>query len=387
MLHAASLVLLAASLAIAETMLPAIALSLLIYRTRVGWRRALDRCAVDLVLVGIGIVHYALDAPARLAGVVPDAGAIDHGRALVDGALTLLTSTIAPFAPSRWWVLVPLAALVAVAVARTRRAAPEAPGSEPQRARRGAEPRDACAAGQRRWLIAAAIAALLAGASYVIYVPADPSYSPLAPGVGNRVNLGALLPLSVLLYALLRVAAGLLAAPRLRLAVTIALFVALLVISGARLRADRQLWGEAAQEQQLALSALHRALPDPPEGASMLVFGAPGVVTRFGRIGHKPVNQPVPVFSTWWELDVAVKLSYDRPDLNAYPIWGGQAPQLICGANDVYQLGLDGVRHALAYGSVFAVDTIEEQAVRLDSQAQCDRVTRDGSTIRYDLPV
>ena len=107
------------------------------------------------------------------------------------------------------------------------------------------------------------------------------------------------------------------------------------------------------------------------------MLNAPGVVTRFGRLGHESINQPVPVFSTWWELDAAVKLSLGRPDVAAYPIWADQPPQILCGAHHVYQLGLDGVRHALAYGRVYVVDVLEPRAIRLDDERDCTRVDRD----------
>ena len=370
-LHGFSLGLLALSLSIAETTIPIIALSLLVYRTRVSWRRAINRWGADLVVAGAGAVHYAVNSPVRLRDDTASVGLLDRARTIADQLVTLSTSTLAPWAPARGWVLAAVAILLGLVALRVR-------------ARRAAG-RDW--AQDRRWLVAAGIAALLTGASYVIYVPADPSYLPLSTGVGNRVNIGALLPLSVLAYALVRLAGGLVAAARPRAVVTLALFALLVVPAAARLHADRGLWERAAGEQELALSALHEALPAPPAGASLLVFGVPGVVTRFQRIGHARVNQPVPVFSTWWELDVAVKLSYGRSDLAAYPIWADQPPQLLCGAHDVYQLGLDGVRHALPYGRVYAVDTAEPRAVRLDGQAQCERVTGDGLTIRYDLPV
>jgi hypothetical protein len=366
-LHALSLSLFALSLAMAETMLPAIGLSLLLYRTQAGWRRSAERWAVDLVVVGIGVIHYALNTRTRLLDIGPGPGALHRARTLLDQLLTLFTSTVAPFAPARTWVLAAIAVVLVPAVLRARRADAD----------------DNAA----RWLAAAGLAAIFAAASYVIYVPADPSYQPLSPGAGNRVNIGALPALSVLAFAVVRLAGGLVPWRRARVAVTVALFAALLTTALGRLRDDRELWASAATEQDRVLSALHRALPAPPRGSSLLVFGAPGVVTRFGRIGHESVNQPVPVFSTWWELDVAAKLSYRRPDLAAYPIWAQQPPQLICGAHDVYQLGLDGVRHALAYGRVFAVDVAASRAVRLDDQGECERVAGDGKTIRYDLPV
>jgi hypothetical protein len=370
-LHGASLALLGASLLMAETMLPAIALSLLVYRTQVGWRRAAARWSADLVLVGIATIHYAVSSPVRLTGGGRSLGAWGHARAIADELLTLVTSTLVPYAPARGWVLAGLlagAGLVGVQLARRRRARADTTAI-------------------RRWLVAAAIAALATAASYAIYVPADSSYLPLAAGVGNRVNVGALVPLAVLAYAVVRLLGGLVALPRARAVVTVALLAAVLVPALVRLHGDRALWIAAAGEQRTALAAVGAALPSPPAGASLLVLNVPGVVTRFGRLGHGSVNQPVPVFSTWWELDAAVKLRLGRPDVAAYPVWAAQPPQVLCGAHHVYQLGLDGVRHALAYGRVYVVDMLGPRAIRLDGERECTRVTGSLATIRYDLPV
>ena len=161
----------------------------------------------------------------------------------------------------------------------------------------------------RRWLVAGAIAALAAAASYAIYVPADSSYLPLAAGVGNRVNIGALVPLAVLAFAVVRLLGGLVAHA-----------------AGAAGRDGRAARGGPRPRARAAARRPHavdrrggraghgarggpgRAAVTPPRGASLLVLNAPGVVTRFGRLGHASINQPVPVFSTWWELDAAVKL-------------------------------------------------------------------------------
>ncbi|MEA2192398.1 MAG: hypothetical protein QOI73_2519 [Solirubrobacteraceae bacterium] len=370
-LHAASLALLGASLLMAETMLPAIALSLLVYRTQVSWRRAAARWSADLLLVGIATIHYAVSSPVRLTGADRSIGALAHARTIADELLTLFTSTIVPYAPGRAWVLGGLlagAVLVGAELARRRRAGGDL-------------------APIVRWLVVGAVAALTAAASYAIYVPAAASYTPLSPGVGNRVNIGALVPLAVLAYAVVRLIGGIVAHPRARTVVTAALLAAVLVPALLRLCADRTLWIAAAQQQETVLSAVQAALPTPPTGASLLVLNAPGVVTRFGRLGHASINQPVPVFSTWWELDAAVKLRLGRPDVAAYPIWADQPPQVLCGAHYVYQLGLDGVRHALPYGRVYVIDVHEPQAIRLDDATTCTQVTERRPTIRYDLAV
>lgn len=361
-LHAGACALYAASMLIAETAVPAIGLSVLIYATRADVRRALRWWAPEAGLAALAAIHYATSTPRRRVSNAGQETYVHHAGTLADQALTLLAGTVAPFAGSRTWVLVLLLGVGGLIV-WLRPAA-----TDP-------------------WLAAAILAAVLAAASYLIYVPADATYEPLVPGVGNRINVGALLPLSVLAFAVARLAGGLAGGGRRAGAVAAALWAVMLAGGLIRTRADRVLWDQASAQQGSVLAALHAALPQPPRGASLLVFGSPGVVTHFERVGVARVNEPVPVFSTWWELDVAVKLSYGRPDLDAYPIWSYQAPQIACGAHDVYQLGLDQVRHALAYGRTYVVDVETPSVVRLDSQAQCSDVVGRATTIRYDLPV
>jgi hypothetical protein len=355
---------------IAETMLPAIGLSLLIYRTRVGWRRALAWWAADAVLVLVAGIHYALSAPERLSTNSDLQSYARHAVVLADQALTLFTGTLVPFVHSRGDVLAGLLVLGGLLRLAGR------PSARGQHRREPMLP----------WVAAAGLSAVFAAASYAIYVPSDPSYQPLVPGIGNRVNVGALLPLSLLVFAIVRLAAGLCPGRRPAALLSGVLWAVVLVGGLIRLEADHRLWDQAAGHQRAVLAAVHAALPDPPVAASLIVLNAPGVVTHFEWVGDARVNEPVPVFSTWWELDAAVKLSYGRADLNAYPIWSYQPAQIACGAHYVYQLGLDSVRHALDYGTVYVVDVAARRAVRLDDRAECAAVLAKARTVRFDLP-
>lgn len=371
-LRAASLMLFAVSALIAETMLPAIALSFLLYRARVGSRRAAVWWLGDLLLAAVAAVHYAVDGPARRMPSATGAAYLHHAGALVDQASTLFSGTLVPSTLSRAWVVLGLVAVAGMVVkAQTV----------------GGRVAGVPAGEVRPWAIAVLVAAVLVVASYAIYVPADASYEPLVPGAGNRVNIGALLPLSVLVFAVVRLIASLFGTTRRAVVVKTVLWAVVLAGAVSRLEADRSLWATAAGHQRAVLGAIHRALPEPPAGSSLLILNAPGVVTRFARVGNRIVNAPVPVFSTWWELDAAVKLSYSRADLAAYPVWSYQPPQVACGAHDVYQLGLDRVRHALEYGHVYVVDAGSARAVRLDDQRQCAAVMTRGTSVRFDLPV
>lgn len=368
-LHLAALLLFAVSLLIAETMLVAIALSLLVYLTRVAWRRAVAWWTPEALLIGVAAVHYALSVPARRQ--VDGTTFLPHAGVLANQALTLFIGTLVPFARARGWVILLLGILAWLLARRVRDA------------RRQGRP----ATETLRWLVTAGLAATFTAGSYLIYIPSDPSYQPLVPGIGNRINIGALLPLSILVYAVIRLIAGLVGPRRIAGLVAVGLWLVVAVGALTRLSADRWLWDQAASRQTTVLRAVREVLPDPPVGSTLLLYNAPGVVTRHQPVGVSTINVPAPIFSTWWELDAAVKLAYGRPDVDAYPIWAYQPPQIACGAHDIYQLGLDGVRHALDYGRVYLIDVNTPSVIRIDNLRVCTRVTTDGTTIRYDLPV
>jgi hypothetical protein len=368
-LHLAAFALCVVSVLIAETMLPIIGLSFLIYRTQVDWRAALSRWIPDGALVLVAAVQYLHGSAQRVAqgGLGTD---LHHAGVLGNQSLSLLVGTLVPFARARAWVLVGLLAVLVLVGLRLRHSG-----------------RGHAAAADRFWLNVAGLAGLLGAAEYLIYVPSDPSYEPLVSGVGNRVNIGSLLPLSVFAFALARLVGGLAPTRRTAAALTVALWGVMLIGGLTRLEADRTLWEHAAGQQARVLAALHALLPDPPPEAALLVFGSPGVVTHFVHVGVTTVNESVPVFSTWWELDAAVKLSYGRSDLNAYPIWAFEPAQIGCGRHYVYQLGLDGVRHVLAYSHVYVVDIAAGTATLLENKPECAQIVSRSTTIRFDLPV
>jgi hypothetical protein len=324
-------------------------LSVFLYAREIPWRAAVRRWAVDVVAVVAAAAWVAIHTPRTTE---PFGEMIDHGVDIVGESARLLALAVEPFGtPPRGVVLIPLVLLVAVAVVVWARAGAEDPR------------RDAL----RRWLVITAAAAIGVLASYALLVPADSHYRPMAPGVINRINLLAGLPYSVLVVALAMLV-GILAlgrGPR-RAWGPVALATCLTAVVGAgwlhRTIDDRRDWDRAAARQEAVLDAIERSVPRGlPPGAVLYVFGE-----------LQYVAPEIPVFSVSWDLKGAARLRLDKRDLAAYAIAPGGF--IACRRDRVEPLGYayDDANSA-PYGKAYFVDVRVPRAVRIDSQATCER--------------
>lgn len=108
-----------------------------------------------------------------------------------------------------------------------------------------------------------------------------------------------------------------------------------------RIDADKAQWALASTLQQRELKALRRALPDPPSGARVLLFGAPAY-TASG----------VPIFAAPWDLNGAVKLLWHDGSVSAYPVIAGTV--VVCGSAAVIPVGAEyDVTQQAPYGTGF----------------------------------
>jgi hypothetical protein len=212
----------------------------------------------------------------------------------------------------------------------------------------------------RPWLGAAGFGALAVAAGWALFIPAARYYLPLAPGTTNRMNVLAAVGFAVLVAALVRIAAEVVAGPR-----ATAMSAVLLALIGAGYVAqvldDQDGWRESADVQADVLSAVRTTLPDPPPGVTIYTFNAPGFVAP-----------GVPAFSLPFDLRAAVRLEYDDVTLKAYPIRGLDVMR--CEADSVYPLGgTYGPVHGAPYGEAWFVNVRRRTAVRIDGEAQCRR--------------
>jgi hypothetical protein len=200
--------------------------------------------------------------------------------------------------------------------------------------------------------------------AWAVFIPADPYYSPLTLGLGNRVNVVAAIGLVTAVYGVVMVAGTLvLAAVRQRriLATALAAIAALALGVGFTRRdsTDVTAWNLAARDQAFILRTLRQRLPTPAAGSTILTFGftawtAPGV----------------PVFAASWDLNGAAELLYRNSSLNAYPMLVGSVP--VCGPASVYPVGSGyGPAFAKPYGEMYLVDIATGRVAAPRNRAQC----------------
>lgn len=318
-----------------------------------GWRAALPRMALDIpavVLVAIYTAETTIKPVYGLAdqlGQVPDM--VRDGADLIAG--TLLPVTVPADIPAALTAAVLLGAVfvLVMAVVRSR---PRAGGTG--------------AAAGTRWA-AVALAALAALAlCWAVFVP-QVFYTPTFRGIEDRVNILALYPAAVLVWAVLRAGGSLLPRHGYSLAVVGAACVAI----GFGIQDVRQQnqWLRSADLQPEVLAAVERA--HPPDGAVVLVFDYPAETAR-----------GVPVLNTNYDLKPAARLVTSK-DIDTYPVFAGST--LRCShkgiaidylATPLYQrisVTEEGTAKLQPYSKVVFVDVGTGRHEVIGSRAQCAR--------------
>jgi hypothetical protein len=303
-LHCVSWGLYFASAVYAETALPLMGVSILVYLTQVRVARALRRWLCDLVIVVAGYIA-ALSFVNSTPGFtkIPSSMWGEHAHLIGDQALTIFTKMLMPVGSvARSLELIALTIFGTAALVLWWR---------------GEIPREVFL-GLRRWGITLGISITAIVASYAVFVPAMLYYEPLGPGLATHINSTMAGPLAVAVFAVVMLVRT----------VTIALFnignrravrittifvtawVMLIIIGGGiGVRGDAHIWAFASERANDVLRRIKMSLPTPAFGATIYTFGEAGTAAP-----------GLPIFFTSWELDNAVKLAYNRPDLSAYPM-------------------------------------------------------------------
>jgi hypothetical protein len=344
-LHAASLSLYTVGVLSYEVFAAAVPLAGLLYVRAVAFRRARARWALDVVAVCAALVvartllPIDVATPSRtqsLAGMLAHIGLIVRQGARLSGAAALPIAGISP-----WFGAGLLAAVLALAALRQRRSSAGGRRSE-----------------DARWLVIAGAGVVLAIAAWSVYVPASDHYGPSALGTVNRINAGAAIGVSLLIYSCLVLLAGMIATT-LRLpgrAAAGAVAAGALALGAAyltRTASDARAWDTAAADQRQLLASLHAALRRPGPGALVYAFNATV------------------------DLTSAMRLSFSSRGLVGVPL--GEAAQLTCGPAGPLADGVAG-----AYRSSYLVDVGARWAVRLTSRAQCE--AQDRSRLKRHSP-
>jgi hypothetical protein len=344
--HAGAVVLYALSVLTYEVAAGPILLSVLVYRTATSWKRAATRWLIDLAVI-LPILLLVTSNNGR--GKLTFSQEFKHARRIADEGLSIFAFAASPIgSPKRDLVIAVCLAVIACSVVVWRLL----PRLDPAREQ------------LKRWLIVVPFAVLATGLGWLVFIPADPYYSPGTLGLGNRTNVLASVGIVTLVYALAALI-GTLAfrgLPRWRLlssAFAVLASVGIGIGYMHTLHRDVNAWNRAFALEQSTLNTLKGSLGKPPPGSTIYTFGQAGYV----QLG-------IPIFASSWDLNGAVKVTFHDGSLRAYPVIQGVPVQ--CGPQGV-TIPVSGYFPS-AYGQSYLVDLSNGRVVRVKSRRACTAV-------------
>ena len=317
-----------------------------------GWRAALPRMALDIPAVAAAAIYTGentnkhVETLAEQLGHVPDI--TSEGADVIAGTL-LPVSIPAEISPALTTIALGAALAVLVAAGMHWRAP-----AQPDQARGTCWPAVA----------AAALGAL--ALCWAVYIP-QAFYTPTFRGIEDRVNILALYPAAVLVWAVMRAAGSLLRRNGYLLAVAGAITVAI----GYGIEDFRQQdrWLRSTELQPKVLAAIERA--HPPDGAVVLVFDYPAETAP-----------GVPVMNVNYDLKPAAQL-HTSSGIETYPVFEGStlrcSPKgvaidfLATPLYDRISVTEEGTAKLPPYSDVVFVDVGRRRHELIRSRAQCAR--------------
>src|SRR4029453_6402000 len=161
-------------------------------------------------------------------------------------------------------------------------------------------------AGEIRWPVVAVTALGALALCWAVYIP-QAFYTPTFRGIEDRVNILALYPAAVLVWAVMRSAGSLLR--RNGYVVAVAGTIAVATAYGIQDIRQQDQWLRSTELQPEVLAAVERA--HAPDGAVVLAFDYPAETAR-----------GVPIFDTNYDLKPAAQLSTSS-EIQTYPVFRG----------------------------------------------------------------
>jgi hypothetical protein len=318
-----------------------------------GWRAALPRMALDIPAVAAAAIYTAENTTKHVRDLSEQLGHIPdiarEGANLIAGSL-LPVSVPAEISPAVTWVALGAALAVLIVAALRARAAGDhgrgCPGI--------------------RWPVVAAAAVGVLALCWAVYIP-QAFYTPTFRGIEDRVNIVALYPAAVLVWAVMRSAGSLLR--RNGYLVAVAGSIAVAIGYGIQDFRQQDQWLRSTELQPGVLAAVERA--DPPDGAVVLVFNYPGETAP-----------GVPVLNVNYDLYPAAQLVTSSL-IETFPVFEGST--LRCSAKGVaidmlatplfdrIPLTEAGTAKLQPYSNVVFVDVGKRKHELIRSREQCAR--------------
>jgi hypothetical protein len=318
-----------------------------------GWRIALPRMALDVPAVAAAAIYTAENTNKHVRDLSEQIGHIPdiarEGADLIAGSL-LPVSVPAEISPAVTWVALGVALAVLILAALRVRAA-----GDHGRERAGI-----------RWPVVAAAAVVALALCWAVYIP-QAFYTPTFRGIEDRVNIVALYPAAVLVWAVMRSAGSLLR--RNGYLVAVAGSVAVAIGYGIQDFRQQDQWLRSTELQPGVLAAVERA--DPPDGAVVLVFNYPGETAP-----------GVPVLNVNYDLYPAAQLVTSSA-IETFPVFEGSTlrcspkgvaiDRLVTPLFDRIPLTEAGTAKLQPYSDVVFIDVGRKQHELIRSREQCAR--------------
>jgi hypothetical protein len=313
-----------------ELTVPAVALTAVLYLRRTSLRGAAVRWAADIAAAVIGVLLVEAITPRAPLGTTGEK--LHHAGVIARESLSVWADTLWPFGGlGRAGGLIVLAVLVGLVAWRAPRRLP-----------------------------LAGLALLFVVLGYAALVPGEDFYTPLYPGLGNRVNLMA----GIGMIALILVLVGSLArdSPLVIGAVSFVLVIG--YVHDLRDHAGTYDRSYAIQARQL--HQLKALVPQPPPGTTVYL------------LQRTPETAPgIPTFNWRWDLSGATKLLWHDGSDSGYPILDGT--RIVCAPGLVYPAGNGlAANFGAAYGHAILVDLERSAARGLDTRDRCRHATMRG---------
>ncbi len=340
-----------------EIALPLIAMLGVLYVGRVGWQVGRTRWGIDIVTAVIGGTWVGTHTERVQSGI---SGDIEHLGEIISGGAEITGHAAIPLGgPHTTLALVLLAAIFSAGTAAYLSRPRTAPEPEAAGETRGW--------GLRGWLLLGAGGFAVVVLGWVIFIPADPYYTPVIWGTTNRVNGLAGVGLVILVYSSFGVLGQLIAmAWRGRpnfTALTISTCLGLLLFGGYAvvIRRHTGIWNSAYTAEAAGIDRIHERYPRLPHGTTLFVSGYPAYQVP-----------GVTIFSSSWDVRGMVQVTYEDGTLNAQPVLEGL--EIDCRLDVVALAGVGGVvppPYTAPYGTARLFDLSTGKSARPLNRREC----------------
>jgi len=365
--HIAALVLYLLSVLTYEITAPVIVFASLLYVIVGGWREARFRWAADVATVALGMSWVATHTNRTVSGLSAD---VAHLREIIEAAPTIAGRTLYTLGPApRTGLALGFATvvlLVGISVFFLGR----------REGTRGPER----GWGLREWLVLAGGGLIVAVLGWVMFIPADPYYTPSLFGVTNRVNMLSGYGLLIAAYAVIGTGIWVITSrwPSWRRWAPLAT-VGLGLLLGATylhvLERHVGIWRDAYRAERSALDRIRSQYPDLRDGATVFTSNYPAYET----LG-------VPIFAFPWDLNAAIKDEYENGELSAYPVLPGTA--LVCKPTGVSLSNEGSLGTVAPYGAARFLNLATGEHAEPQDRRECEAVASEyvagPEYLRYD---